>query len=436
MARRLPGHPGELLGVQEIGQKPPKDLDLYLLCEGIKRNPTAWAIWRELGWAAFFKMAKDPNYLPLAQKAFEQVCRLRPYDPQGHLESGIAGLAAYARKMKGNDGNFWKQEFRRTLSLNPSLLFGLLDQMIFYLGQEGAREVTEVLPGHARGCIQAAEYLLKQGFQETGLKILTEGEGKSGQEVKKLWAAFQQGRKSTVEERNKLLDRILSLDPQHPESLMAKGMFLEALRSQEERGGPLRELGNLREFAWALQKVDREKKGSPVEIYYFLGKVTEEEGNFGEAKLHFQKSLNFNPQYFPACVHLRNILAREAWSVTDRVELENLERKIKLFDMDRVVEDAWRWGWAYEGCTSWVAPFRIGQLAKRIEIHFSGEHQRAWKLLLDGRFVAAWSAATWEETKALSLPAGEHLFRLVQYREPSLLDTRILPFNLEIRIKR
>jgi hypothetical protein len=104
--------------------------------------------------------------------------------------------------------------------------------------------------------------------------------------------------------------------------------------------------------------------------------------------------------------------------------------------MDRVVEDAWRWGWAYEGCTSWVAPFRIGQVAKRIEIHFSGEHQRAWKLLLDGRFVAAWSAATWEETKALSVPAGEHLFRLVQYREPSLLDTRILPFNLEIRIKR
>ncbi len=435
MARRLPEHPGNLPQVHGARQNTPQDLDIYLLAEGIRRNPTSWAIWRDLGWAAFFKMGKDSNYLPLAQKAFDQARRLRPYAPQGHLELGIIELAAYARKLKGNEGDSWKQAFGRALSLDPSLLPMVLDQMIFYLGQEGLKEVREVLPGDASGYLRAADYLLKQGFHESGLKILAEGEEKRGQDVGKLWAAFQQGGKGAVEERNELLERILSLDPQHPESLTARGMVLEALKSQEQRGGPLRELGNLREIAWALQKIDREKKGSPADIYYFLGRVAEEEGNFGEAKLHFQKSLNLNPQYFPAWVHLRDILARKSWSVTEQVELENLERKIKLFDMDRVVGDAWRWGWAYEGCTSWVAPFRIGQVRKRMEIKFSGDHQRAWKLLLDGRFVAAWAGSSWHETKTFSLPAGEHVFRLVQYRGPTLLDQRILPFNLEIRME-
>jgi tetratricopeptide (TPR) repeat protein len=435
MARRLPEHPDDLPDIHGIAQNVRKDLDLYLLGEGIKRNPTAWAIWRDLGWAAFFKMGNDPNYLPLAQKAFDQVRNLRPYAPQVHLEFGIIGLAAYARKMKGNGENSWKEAFCKALSLDSSLLPRVLDQLIFYLGQEGANEVRGLLSEDARGYIQAAEYLLKQGFQETGLKILKEGEGRRDLDVKKIWAAYQQQGRGTMEERDKLLDRILTLDSQHPPSLLARGKVLEALKSQEQRGGSLRELGNLREVAWALQKVERQKKGSPVEIYYFLGRVAEEEGNFGEAKLHFQKSLNFNPQYFPAWVHLRDIMARKAWSVTDQVELENLERKINLFDMDRVVGDAWRWGWAYEGCTSWVAPFRIGQVRKRIEIHFSGDHQRAWKLLLDGRFVAAWAGSSWHEIKAFSLPTGEHVFRLVQYREPTLLDQRILPFNLEIRIK-
>ena len=161
------------------------------VCSGTAAMPLAM---RVLGVGA----GKDPNYLPLAQKAFDQARRLRPYAPRGHLGLGIVELAAYARKSKGNEGDSWKQAFGGALSLDPSLLPRVLDQMIFYLGQEGLKDVREVLPGDASGYLRAGEYLLKQGFHESGLKILAEGEEKRGQDVGKLWAAFHQGGKGAV----------------------------------------------------------------------------------------------------------------------------------------------------------------------------------------------------------------------------------------------
>ena len=73
-----------------------KDPNLYLLGEGIKRNPTNWSIWRQMGWAAFFNADQDPNYyLPLALQAMENARRFRPHSPQQQLEYGIISLSAY-----------------------------------------------------------------------------------------------------------------------------------------------------------------------------------------------------------------------------------------------------------------------------------------------------------------------------------------------------
>ena len=41
---------------------PSRDSDIYLCSEGIKQNPTAWWIWREIGWGAFAKQRQNPDY--------------------------------------------------------------------------------------------------------------------------------------------------------------------------------------------------------------------------------------------------------------------------------------------------------------------------------------------------------------------------------------
>jgi O-antigen ligase len=432
MARRFSGRAGDSLQLQKKEQNPPKDLDIYLLGEGIQKNPTAWAIWRDLGWTAFFKLNKDPDYyFPLAEKAFDQARRLRPYAPQEHLEFGIVELAAYARNMKGKEEDSWKEAFQKTLSLNPDWLPKMMDQLIFYLGREGAKQIKGLLPEDSRGYLLAANYLIKQGFLERGMEILKEGEVKRELDVNKLWATFKEG--PSIEERDKILGQILSLDPYHPGSLLVRGKIVEALNSQEQRGGLLKDLGSLREIARALHTIDKQKKRLPVEIAYFLGRVAEEEGNLGEARLQFQKALNLSPQYFPAWIHLQEILSKKALTAGDQVELENLGRKIKLFEMDRVVGDAWRWGGIYEGIVLWVAPFRTAHTQKRLEIKFSGNLQGAWKLILDGRFVTAWAGTTWREVTTFPFPAGEHVFRLIQYHNVSPEDGGKPSFSLEIQ---
>jgi O-antigen ligase/tetratricopeptide (TPR) repeat protein len=432
MAQRISKPTGDSLELQNNEQNVPKDLDIYLLGKGIQRNPTAWTIWRDLGWAAFFKLNKDPHYyFSIAEKAFDQARRLRPYAPQEHLEFGIVELVAYARNMKGKDENSWKEPFQKALSLNPYWLLKVMDQLIFYLGHEGAKEIRGLLSEDSRGYLLAADYLLKQSFLENGMEILKEGEVKAELDVKKLWATFKEG--PSIEERNKIVDQILSLDPQHPGSLLVRGKIVEALKCQEQRGELLRDLGSLREIAWALRTIDKQKKGLPVEIAYFLGRVAEEERNLGEARMQFQRALNFNPQYFPAWIHLQEILSKKARTAGDQIELGSLDRKIKLFEMDRVVTDAWRWGGISEGSVFWVAPFRTAQAQKRIEIKFSGNLQGACKLILDGRFVTAWAGTSWHEIKLFSIPAGEHVFRLAQYQNIPPEERKKPPFTLEIQ---
>lgn len=53
MAQRISGYPGVSLEIQKNGGDGIKDADIYLLAKGIQKNPTAWTVWRDLGWAAF-----------------------------------------------------------------------------------------------------------------------------------------------------------------------------------------------------------------------------------------------------------------------------------------------------------------------------------------------------------------------------------------------
>jgi len=450
---------------------PARDPDLYLLGEGAKRNPTNWSLWRQMAWAAFCKADQDPNYyFPLALQAMGNAQRFRPHSPQQKLEYGIIGLSAYWLLPQRVDGDSWKRAFQQVLSSKPEWSPGVVDLLILNLGEQGEKEVRGLLPDDSRAFVLAASALAKWGLAERGLEILKDGEQKRKEEIERLWRAYagkgggkyknpnqgprnrgsgdegigekgSTGRPKTwirltgdpeVEEPEKILGEILALDPQHPGGMLAKGKIIEALRCQDQRTGRIGELVDLKKIASALSALERQKNGPLLEIAYFRAKVLLEEGMPGEAGAQLQQVLKLNPQYFPAWVQILALVERKAWMALDGRELESLRRKVELFQMDRVVADAWQWGGEYEGSPSWVAPVRIAHDRNRMTVHFSANEPGLWKLIVDGRFAAAWAGSSWKETTEFDLPAGEHLFRVMWHKEPPRDFNKKVPGKLQI----
>ncbi|GAI59496.1 unnamed protein product, partial [marine sediment metagenome] len=162
----------------------------------------------------------------------------------------------------------------------------------------------------------------------------------------------------------------------------------------------------------------------------------EKERNFKEAETKYREVLRLNSQYFPAWIHLRDVLSVNSRTAGDQIELERLEKKIALFKMDRIVPDAWTWSGNYEGLPSWKAPFRIAEPLNGLRIKFTGEEKGAWKLLLDGRFIEAWAGSKWVEDRPVTVPAGEHEFRLIYYGNIFPSEKKKPPFTLQVHFKK
>lgn len=432
IASRGAQKPELLAMVGEKLKKEPKDMGVYLLGQGIRRNPTAWNIWRDLGWTAFLQTVKEPVNFPVAEKALAQASLLRPYAPQGYLESGMIGLAAYSQKNRKGATVPWKEAFNFALTLNPRLSNLVADQVFLYLGPQGARELKGIIPRETRNYLLTGTHLLKKGIYKDGLDYLTEGERFREREIDRLWEEVSKGKSGSPAKNKELIDQILTLDPYHPGALLVQGDLLGALRSQERRGeGVLGDLADRKGLVWNLNHKEDRKEGSPVEIAYFKGVLAEEEGDLRKARTQFQKSLEVNPQFFPAWVRLAKLLVKTERNPGDRIELENLQKKIHFFEMAQVVGDGWKQDGLFEGNIQWKAPYRAGQKKEKMEIHFAGESVGAWKLLLDGRFVSAWAGNQYGGEKKMMIPAGEHEFVLVSYNETRKNQDK-LPFKLTI----
>jgi tetratricopeptide (TPR) repeat protein len=407
------------------------DPDVYLWSGGIEKNPTAWWIWRDLGWGAFAKQQKDPGYyLPLAARALSRAAELRPYSPRGYLEAGTAALACWKRG--GSECLQWREQFKRALVLDPALAPKVTDQLVLYLGREGAYAIKDMLPDNSKSYVLTAGYLLSAGYPGPGIDILKAGEVKKAEEIAALLEKYRTSGKWSRQKGREIVRELLSRDAQNPTAFMLRGDLLKALQSQERRGGGLESLNNMRDTVWKLRGLAATKTGSPVEIAYFLGRIAEQDGDMKDAGDKYRKALRLNPQHFPAWIHLRDVLAMSAKTAGDRYELESLEKKIQLFSMDRFVASAWKWAGNYEGLPSWKAPFRVSRPVEGIDISFAGKGEGAWKLLLDGRFVDAWAGRTRKGSRAVAIPAGEHEMRLVHYGAVSPVRKEKPPFVLEI----
>ncbi len=436
MADRIFAHPEKKSGLLTDTNIRTYDPDIHFWSEGIGKNPTAWWIWRKLGWGAFAKQQKDPDYyLPLAVKTTERASELRPCSSRGYLEAGIVALA-YDTYSQEKESILWKEKFRKALAIKPELAPKVADQLVLYLGRNGAYEIRELLPDDFRSYLLTSLYLLKEGYLDSGIGILKTGELKRIEKIDSLWVEFNKHGRWSRKKGRKILQEILSVDPRNPAALLFKGQVLNALKSQEQRNNSLDSLGSLKSTIWKLRELREIKKDSQVEISYFLGRLAGEEQNFKKAETEYQNALRLNPQYFPAWIHLRDILTKNSRTAGDRIELEILEKKIQLFSMDCIVADAWKWAGNYEGLSSWKASFRIDKALKGFQIAFSGNKKGAWKLILDGQFVEAWSGLKWEENKKIKIPAGEHELRFVYYGNIYPWEKKNLPFRLKIAFQK
>ena len=326
----------------------------------------------------------------------------------------------------------WMEAFNRALSLNPNLSPLVVDQILLYLGPEGAKEIRGYLPREAQAYLLTGVHLLKQGIDKEGLECLEQGERYREEEIDRLWKEIFQGKAGSAEKRQKILDRLFSLDPQYPQALLIQGKILEALDSQDRRGKALGELGDRKELAWNLKFLEERNQGPVAKIAYFLGRLAEEGGDLQKAGFQFRRSLESNPQFFPSWVHLERILKQTPHSEGDRIELENLQRKIRFFDMAEVVGDAWVWAGIVERLPTWKASFRTRNRLSRLGVDFSGDQSGGWEMLLDGRFVLAWAGNKFVGEKKMMIPEGEHEFKLIHFKESNKVTSEKLPFRLTI----
>jgi len=86
---------------------------------------------------------------------------------------------------------FWKVAFKKALELDPALAPKVTDQLVLYLGTEGAYEIKDLLPDDSNSYLLAAGYLLKEGYNGPGIDILKAGELKKGEEVGRLLEEFE-----------------------------------------------------------------------------------------------------------------------------------------------------------------------------------------------------------------------------------------------------
>ena len=154
------------------------------------------------------------------------------------------------------------------------------------------------------------------------------------------------------------MERLLVLDPQYPRALLIQGRILEALIAQDRRGGELGQLGDRKELAWNLKLLEEQKQGSVAEIAYFQGRLAEEEGRFSRGAIPISAGFRSLSSIFSGLGSLEKVLKQTQRNEGDRIELENLQKKLRFFEMDRVVGDAWVWGGIVERLPTWKASFR------------------------------------------------------------------------------
>jgi hypothetical protein len=435
-AERLRMRPDEKDALLFAEEKSLPDPRPALAAEGLRRNPTSWQTWREMAWNRFFRESaskKDRTAdLERALGYIREAASLRPADMRLRMEKGVIALAAHAEQPSTASADEWQKPFSEVMRQDPKKAWTIADLVVLHLGAKGAATLAGFLPPDAESHLHAAAFLLNQGHLEAGMDLVRRGERERGKQVERLWDEVLKTGAWLDAKRDPQAQKAARLDPGHPGVLLARGETIRAMQSIERRGEPVAKWGDARILASRIEADRKAKKGDPVLQSYFLGLLEKEHGNHARAVWWMNSALNQRGQYFPAWLRLRDLLKGQNRTAADQIQLDSLEGKIRLYSMEGIVFDAWKWAGNRAGKPTWSAPFRVAEKAERARIRFSGPRGTVWGLDLDGRFVEIWKGPAWEGSVTVAIPPGEHEFRLTAW-DPNLpTESRELPFRLEI----
>ena len=438
-AERLRMKPGEseaLLTPEELLLPDPV---LSLLTEGLRRNPTSWQNWREMAWTYFFQgSASGKNRAADLERAFRSIgiaASLRPADNRLRMESGTIALAAYSKQSPAASADDWQGPFRQVMQQNPKMAETIADLIVLHLGEKGAATLAEFLPPDTESHLNAAAFLLNQGYLEAGMDLVRRGEMVRSAQIERLWDDARRTGDWLEGKNAPQVQKVAALDSRHPGVLLVRGETIGALQSIERRGEPMEKWQNTRILSSRIEAEREAKKGDPLLQSYYLGLLAKEEGNQAKAVWWMNRTLNLKSQHFPAWLILRDLLKGQVRNEADQIQLDALETKIRLYSMDRIVFDAWKWAGKRAGRPTWSAPFRVAEKVGKVLLRFSGHRGTVWALELDGRFVEIWKGPDWEDAVTLAIPPGEHEFRLTTWSPELSGDGTNLPFRLEISWK-
>ena len=303
------------------------------------------------------------------------------------MESGTIALAAYSKQPPAVSADDWQGPFRQVLQQNPKMAGNIADLLVLHLGAKGAATLAEFLPPDTESHLNAAVFLLNQGYLEAGMDLVRRGEKVRSAQIEQLWDDARRTGDWLVGKNAPQVQKVAALDSRHPGVLLVRGETIGALQSIERRGESIGKWRDARILSARIEAEREAKKGDPVLQSYYLGLLAKEQGNQAKAVWWMNRTLNLKSQYFPAWLRLRDLLKGQVRNEADQIQLDALETKIRLYSMDRIVFDAWKWAGKRAGRPTWSAPFRIAEKVGKVLLHFSGHRGTVWALELDGRFV-------------------------------------------------
>jgi len=388
--------------------------------EALRRNPSNWSIWRELGW--------DPTVDDhLAARAITRAAALQPLNPLRHLEAGIVQCA------RGGDESGWMASFGRALSRDGSLIGTVIDQVDLYKGKDKAVNALEtILPDDPVVMVAAGRALMERGYYDAGIRYCMMGEKEKEGRLDELWCEYRDAGGVASGEKQAIIESMKRLDRRHPGVLLDGGSVIAAVSLQDKRTGHLADLDDVRVLAARVRRVSVTVPEEMCEKAYLLGRLAEEAGEYGEAARLFEKAVSLNIQHFPSWIHLTKIPETEVAGSRARVDTGKIARRIAMFAMTGIPPSVWRYGGLTDGEPSWRAAFRIDSDIGGMRLAFSARGQGVWKCLVDGRFVSLWKGGRQEERCRVAVPAGEHELRVVQCHGPVAGDGKKAPFHLTV----
>jgi O-antigen ligase len=372
------------------GLPPHEYRTLFPVLEALSRRPVSPQYWYDLVQGSKGFLRENPTFFaPLIARAYDHALYFNPRLGIGYLERGKFCLQ-YDQLFseKGREGCF--DDLKRSLALDPELSPKMIEELA------NASIPMEILPDilpkdKSPAWISTGETLLKKNQVALGETFYLKGELLKIKETDALSARIRnQPREGRDPQREDLVSELLLLDPDHPWIWYVRGDTVKALEQASKRGWPFHRLDEVGRLRSGLTNRNPANDADRLLIGFYLALLDLEQQNFKEAAKRLDLVLKQGPNFYPALLAREQTLNQEKKTEEDKILLEKIQKKIRLFSMDEITSGAWVPTGASQEAEerSYRAVLRNDRPLSELNLTTPIEAE-GWMVFVDTRFVAA-----------------------------------------------